>query len=225
MKTIEIINEVGKGVGPTGLPKLLPGLNFLFGLKGESNSTFEHDRQFLKEVMKRDLLLRRINIRQVIPSRKGFRSQEIDHRNFIAFKSWVRNDVDRPLLERAVPAGSVLNDVYLEMHEGNITFGRQVGSYPILVGLPYKCAFDRFVDVKIISHGYRSITGVEYPLDVNKVPMAALSSIPKIGAKRARRIVLARPIETRSDLQEALDSDEASDEILKFTDLPKERIG
>lgn len=225
MKAIEIINEVGKGVGPTGLPKLLPGLNFLFGLKGESNSTFEHDRQFLKEVMKRDLLLRRINIRQVIPSRKGFRSQEIDHRNFIAFKSWVRNDVDRPLLERAVPAGSVLNDVYLEMHEGNITFGRQVGSYPILVGLPYKCAFDRFVDVKIISHGYRSITGVEYPLDVNKVPMAALSSIPKIGAKRARRIVLARPIETRSDLQEALDSDEASDEILKFTDLPKERIG
>jgi radical SAM superfamily enzyme with C-terminal helix-hairpin-helix motif len=225
MKAIEIINEVGKGVGPTGLPKLLPGLNFLFGLKGESNSTFEHDRQFLKEVMKRDLLLRRINIRQVIPSRKGFRSQEIDHRNFIAFKSWVRNDVDRPLLERAVPAGSVLNDVYLEMHEGNITFGRQVGSYPILVGLPYKCALDRFVDVKIISHGYRSITGVEYPLDVNKVPMAALSSIPKIGAKRARRIVLARPIETRSDLQEALDSDEASDEILKFTDLPKERIG
>jgi len=79
--------------------------------------------------------------------------------------------------------------------------------------------------VKIISHGYRSITGVEYPLDVNKVPMAALSSIPKIGAKRARRIVLARPIKTRSDLQKALDSDEASDEILKFTDLPKERIG
>lgn len=223
LKAVEIINETGGEAGPTGLPKLLPGLNFLFGLMGESKSTFECDREFLKEVVKRNLALRRINIRQVIPSRKGFQGQEIDHSSFVSFKSWVRSEIDRPMLEKIVPMGTILTDVYFEMHEGNVTFGRQVGSYPILVGIPYKCALDRFADVKIIGHGFRSITGLEYPLDINKVPMAALSSIPKIGAKRARRIVLARPFTARSDLRKALDSDEAFEEISKYIDLPKER--
>jgi radical SAM superfamily enzyme with C-terminal helix-hairpin-helix motif len=222
LRAIEIINEVGRDVGTTGLPKLLPGLNFLFGLKGESKSTYGHDRELLKEIARRNLMLRRINIRQAIPSRKGFRQQEVDRRSFIAFKSWVRNEIDRPMLRRIVPSGTVLRNVYLEMHEGNVTFGRQVGSYPILVGIPYKCGLDRITDVKIISHGYRSITGVEHPLEINKVPMAALSSIPKIGAKRARRIVLARPFKSQSELRDALDSDEAFEEVLEFINLPKE---
>lgn len=225
MKATEIINEVGRNIGPTGLPNLLPGLNFLFGLKGETKQTFESDRKFLEKIVERNLLLRRINIRQVIPSRKGFEPQEIDHQSFVRFKSWVREEIDRPMLRRIVPVGTILKGVYLEMHEGNTTFGRQVGSYPILVGIPYKCELDGFVDVKITSHGFRSITGVEYPLDINTVPMAALSSIPKIGAKRARRIVLARPIREAPKLRAALDSEEAFEEISKYIDLHKERIG
>ena len=224
LTAIEIINRAGREVGPTGLPRLLPGLNFLFGLKGETRATYEVDRDFLGNVVEEGLLLRRINIRQVIPSRKSFTAQEIDHSSFVKFKGWVREEIDRPMLGKTVPSGTVLRDVYLEMHHGNITYGRQVGSYPILVGMPYKCALDRFADVKVISHGFRSVTGLEYPLDIDKVPMSALSSIPKIGAKRARRIVLARPITDGKKLREALDSDEAFEEISKFIGLPRERI-
>jgi len=216
MRSIEIINAAGRESGPTGLPKLLPGLNLLFGLKGESRSTYDQDFRFLREVRDKGLLLRRINIRQVIPARKGFEAKGIDHAHFASFKSRVREEIDRPLLEKVVPSGAVLKAVYLEMNQGNTTFGRQVGSYPILVGLPYKSGLNRFVDVKIISHGFRSITGVEYPLDIDHVPMAALSSIPGIGAKRARRIVLARPMEDAGKLRKALDSDEAFDAISEF---------
>jgi radical SAM superfamily enzyme with C-terminal helix-hairpin-helix motif len=216
MKSIEIINAAGREAGPTGLPKLLPGLNLLFGLKGESRSTYDQDFSFLQEVKDKDLLLRRINIRQVIPAREGFEAQEVDHARFASFKSRVREEIDRPLLGKVVPKGTVLKKVYLEMNQGNTTFGRQVGSYPILVGLPYKSGLDRFVDVKIISHGFRSITGVEYPLDIDHVPMAALSSIPGIGAKRARRIVLARPITSADKLRKALDSKEAFDAMSEF---------
>jgi radical SAM superfamily enzyme with C-terminal helix-hairpin-helix motif len=224
LKAIAIINRAGRDIGATGMPKLLPGLNFLFGLKGETKSTYEADKEFLKEVVGRDMLLRRINIRQVIPSRKGFEAQEVDHSSFIKFKNWVREEIDRPMLEKTVPYGTVLRDVYLELRQGNVTFGRQVGSYPILVGMSYKSPLDRFVDLMITGHGFRSVTGVEYPLDLDKVPMAALSSIPKIGAKRARRIVLARPITDAGKLLEALDSDEAFEEISKFIRLPKEGI-
>jgi len=224
LKAIAIINRAGRDIGTTGMPKLLPGLNFLFGLKGETKSTYEVDKEFLKEVVGRDMLLRRINIRQVIPSRKGFEAQEVDHSSFIKFKNWVREEIDRPMLEKTVPYGTVLREVYLELRQGNVTFGRQVGSYPILVGMSYKSPLDRFVDLMITGHGFRSVTGVEYPLDLDKVPMAALSSIPKIGAKRARRIVLARPITDAGKLLEALDSDEAFEEISKFIRLPKEGI-
>ena len=219
MKAIEIINEAGGERGSSGLPMSLPGINFLSGLKGETEKSFELNKKFLSDVMKKNLLLRRINIRQVIPSRPGFQLSETDHSAFVKFKDWVRKEIDRPMLGKLIPAGTVMRDVYMEMHEGNVTFGRQVGSYPLLVGLPYKCEIDRFIDVMVISHGFRSITGVEYPLDINKAPMLALSSLPKIGGKRARRIVRARPIKSVEQLRQALDDDDAAGEVMKFTDL------
>ncbi|MDH4123736.1 MAG: radical SAM protein [Thermoplasmata archaeon] len=224
-KAIELMNEVGAAIGPTGLPMLLPGLNFLCGLRGESKKTFDINRQFLLDVMRKKLLLRRINIRQVISSRESFPGTAVHRSNFINFKEWVRREIDRPMLEKIVPAGAILRDVYLELNEGNITFGRQVGTYPLLVGLPYKCGLDRFIDVMVTSHGYRSISAVEYPLAVNKVPMAALSSLPMIGEKRARRIVLARPIVNLTNLRKALDSDEAADIVARYANLDvKERM-
>lgn len=210
MSAIELMNKVGAKRGPIGLPYLLPGLNFLFGLIGETPKTYERNREFLQKVVSKGLLLRRINLRQVIASRPGFRSHVPDRSRFLSFKEWVRKEIDRHMLERMLPAGSILRRVHLEMREGNVTFGRQIGSYPLLVGIPYKCDLGRFVDVMITSHGYRSITGVEYPLDINTVPLAALSALPRIGERRARRIAMARPIRDSAQLQYVLDDAEAA---------------
>lgn len=219
LRAIEIINDVGRERGASGLPKLLPGLNFLAGLKGEKKATFRYNAEFLREVVSRNLLLRRINIRQAVASRAGFKKERIDRLCFMKFKKWVRENIDHPMLEKVVPAGTVLKSVFLEMHEGNITFGRQVGTYPILVGLPYRSDINRFADIIIISHGQRSVTGIEYPVDLNTLPMRALSSLPKIGEKRARRIVIARPIQTSDQLRNALDSEDAYREIMRFIEL------
>lgn len=216
MKAIEIMNEVGREIGTNGLPNLLPGINFLVGLEGETRRSFEFNIDFLKEVLRKDLLLRRINIRQVIRSREGYVGTKTNRRSFTKFKSWVGENANRPLLERMLPIGSVLRDVYLEVHDGNNTFGRQVGSYPLLVGMRYKADLDRFIDVAITSYGYRSVTGVEYPLDPNSASMAALSSIPGIGEKRAMRIVRHRPINSREDLRNALDDERIADDIMRY---------
>src|SRR6056297_1537940 len=47
------------------LPKLLPGINLVHGLKGEREETFEHNKRFLERVYDAGLMLRRVNIRQV----------------------------------------------------------------------------------------------------------------------------------------------------------------
>lgn len=211
MRAISLVNEIGSERGQTGLPRLLPGINFLAGLRGETGETFTLNLSFLKNILHSGLMLRRINIRQVFPVRGKFKVS--DRRAFRQFKSAVREEIDRPMIERVLPRRTVLKDVYLEIHRGRNTFGRQVGTYPLLVGLPYQTSLDRFIDVVVISHGYRSVTGVESPLNVNEAPLDALTALPGVGKKRAARIVRARPFSDVKEFMNAVDDKGVAREV------------
>lgn len=217
-KAIEVINEVGRERGPTGLPRLLPGLNFISGLLGESAKTFDLNYRFLVDIAKAGLLLRRINIRQVLPVRRDFPVRK-HYKEFREFKRKVRENVDRPMLKRMLPRGTILGEVYMEIQKGNKTFGRQVGSYPLLVCLPYKTDVNRFVNVVITDYGFRSVTGFEYPMKVNQASIEALSSIPGIGERRARRIVISRPIHNERQFLEAMDDERIARRVAKYLDF------
>ncbi len=199
MKAIEIINEVGRLRGPTGLPWILPGINLLYGLLGESKRTYELNYLFLKEVLSRGLMLRRINIREVVPIRRKFK--KIDKKLFHHWKEKIRREIDLPMLRRIVPKGTILRGVLMEKREGNYTIGRQLGSYPIRVVVPYPLDLWKFYSIKVIDHGYRSVTGLRYPIDPNKSPMKELECVPGIGKKRAARIILERPIDRKRLLE------------------------
>lgn len=202
---VRLINDIGKERGKNGLPRLLPGINILYGLPGESSETFHKNYVFLRQVMKEELLLRRINIRQVIP----VRAEQVgtDVRKLQKFKQMVNEDINRPMLKRLVPHGTVLKDIYLEIHKGKQTFGRQIGSYPLLVCLPYTAETGRYVDVKVTGHGYRSVTGVAHPLNVNAASLDALMGLPSIGEKRAARIIAGRPYANMRELDKVMDAE------------------
>ncbi len=210
MAAIKHINRAGREVGPTGLPKLLPGLNFLAGLEGETSETFALNMAFLKDVLDSDFLLRRINIRQVAPTRKAF-AKPGNKKSFIRFKGWVRNEIDPLMLGKVAPAGVLLRDVFTEVKIGKIMFGRQIGTYPILIGIPQNLMPGTFLDVKVTSHGSRSLTAVEYPLDINNCQLSTLEALPGVGKKRAIRIFMARPIMDMEGLRTALDEPELCD--------------
>lgn len=218
MKAIEIVNSVGAVRGPTGLPAILPGINFISGLDGETKETFEHNFRFLKGVLDSGLLLRRINIRQVLEVRGKFPVRK-HYKEFRRFKKKVREEIDGPMLEKVVPKKTVMKGVYMELARGKTTFGRQIGSYPILIGMPYKAELDEFVDVIIVDHGQRSITGIEHPLDVNTASLGALASIPGIGSKRAARIFRARPIGSKDDFIGSLDDESVAEEALDYVTI------
>jgi radical SAM superfamily enzyme with C-terminal helix-hairpin-helix motif len=225
-RAVEIVNEEGgwrpgerpdapydDADGRTRLPKLLPGINLVHGLQGERRETFEHNRRFLERVYDAGLMLRRINIRQVMAfpgtdmSETGAEIAHDHKKLFKQYKQAVREEIDNPMLKRVVPPGTVLPDVHLEYRENGTTFGRQLGTYPLLVGVPGERELGRTIDVAVVDHGYRSVTGVPYPLDPNTASMDELTAIPGIGRGRAGDIVVNRPHESAAGLADAADVD------------------
>jgi radical SAM superfamily enzyme with C-terminal helix-hairpin-helix motif len=207
---IRHVNEFGRERGERGLPRLLPGLNFIAGLHGETAASYQLNMDLLTSLRKEGLWLRRINIRQV----EGIGFQEIPKQQFRSFKNWVRDSIDSPLLTELFPVGQRLSQVRWESHDSRIrlpahiedeahrdstihgnagvTFGRQIGAYPILIGVPYLIPLETESDIIITSHGARSVTGVEVGINVNVASQKQLEAIPGIGAKSAWLLVSTR---------------------------------
>jgi len=167
MEAIKLVNAYGRQIGHNGMPCLLPGINFVIGLKGESKRTFEENYSFLESVLEKNLWLRRINIRQVkilsgTPMQAfGDRLLRKHRKEFKRFKEKVRENVDRELLRRIFPPGRKLTDVRCEYVEGNYTFGRQLATYPLLVAIKGNYPRNTFLDVRITDYGRRSVTAVK----------------------------------------------------------------
>ena len=190
-KAIKIMNEIG-GEREDGVPKLLPGLNFLHGLIGERKETMEYNYNFLKKVYDDGLMLRRINIRQVV-TLGNYPDIKIDKRKFKKYKEKINEEINKPMLKRVYPKGTILTDVLTEKKKGKITYGRQLGTYPILVGIPGDIPLNEMIDVKIIDHGYRSITALKWPIDFENLTPDQLTNIPGLGKKRANQIFMENP--------------------------------
>ena len=213
MDAVRMINRIGGARGKRGMPALLPGINIICGLDGESASTYTMDMDILKRMTAEGLMIRRINIRQVLPIRREFRTK-VDQRRFKKFKEDVRENIDRPLLEKIAPYGTVLKNVYMELNDGNVTFGRQIGSYPLLIGIPYRIQTEEFADVYVTGWGYRSITGVTYPFRINSMPMSSLEALPGVGKKRATKLVMDRPFRSREELLKTLEDPAVTDALM-----------
>ncbi|SDQ53406.1 radical SAM protein [Natronobacterium texcoconense] len=208
---------------PRRLPKLLPGINLLHGLKGEREETYELNREFLQRVYDEGYMLRRVNIRQVMSfdgtemSETGAQIAKEHKKLFKRYKRQVREEIDNPMLERVAPPGTVLPDVHLEYHQDGKTFGRQLGTYPLLVGIPGERELGKTIDVAVVDHGYRSVTGVPYPLDVNQASMDELTAIPGVGDRTAGDIVVNRPYDSITDASPGIEAEtEAGVDLSQF---------
>ena len=226
LQAIKLINKIGSKRGNNGMPELLPGLNFVFGLAGETKNTFTLNYEFLKQILDENLLLRRINLRQVIPIpgtrvHKDIGDKFVKKNKFLFknFKNKVRTKIEKPMLEKILPKGTIIRDVYTEKTQGKLMFCRQIGSYPLLIGVPGINEKNKFIDVKIVDHGFRSITGIPYPLDVNTASRETLESIPGVGKKRTNRILANRPFVSKEELKKSLDDIEIFNRILSFVKL------
>ncbi len=231
LKAIEIVNEAGaKRIG--GIPKLLPGLNFIHGLPGETDQTFRRNYEFLLEVLGKGLLLRRINIRQITVHHNtrvekllensdhlkemgvSFKKQKssILEKKFLYYRDKIRKEIDKLMLEKVFPRGTVFKELIPETQNLGYVFGRQLGSYPVTVKIPIadSNAMEALngkkpLDIMVTGYNERSVNGISYPIQINKLGQKALSQIPGIGKKRATTLFLNQPISNMDELKKVID--------------------
>ena len=220
MKAIEIVNQVG-AARRMGIPELLPGLNFIIGLAGQTEETFLMNRHFLDRVLSSGLLVRRVNIRQLMPfeGTRAFTDNTLGkHRQaYRAFKEYTRLHFDLPMLKEVFPVGTVLKDVIIEQ-EGDLSLGRQMGSYPILVGIPIPQRLRTCLDVVIVDHGMRSVTALPIPVEVNLLQASTLRWIPGVGKNIAGEISARKPLSGIDEFR-SIAGKTVIDQYLEFSHL------
>ncbi len=166
MKAIRLINKYGAERGENGLPKYLPGINLIFGLLEESKETHQKNMEALLQIMEEGLLLRRINIRQVaifpdtyIESHGGNKFLRKNESKYWKWRNEVRQKIDWPMLQKILPKGTIVKDVWTEMYDGNTTFCRQMGTYPLVIGIKGRLPLKQKISVRVKDYMLRSIVG------------------------------------------------------------------
>ncbi len=198
LRAIEIINGIG-GARIDSIPSLLPGVNLLHGLDGETVETFEKNYRSLSEILERGLLVKRINIRQVIPfpgtpahAKKYAPSKSVENR-FTYYRDRIRSEIEHPMLVNIYPPGTILRQGQVLETQAGYSYAKQIASYSITLKIPMELPLMSFHDVVIISHRERSLMALPFPININTLPQKALELIPGIGKKGATDIILRRP--------------------------------
>ncbi len=205
-EAIRVVNELGSRRGYNGLPELLPGINFVLGLRGETRETYRLNLEFVKKVYEAGLMVRRINVRQVLilpGTRMWFYGDEW-LRKHKHLARWFRREVmnySRLFLRRVVPRGTVMKRLYIERYEPSlgVTFARQTGSYPLVAELPCRIEEKRVIDVVVYDHGARSVRALPLPLDPNNAPLSLVRAA--LGEKIAMKIASLRPVKSGDVLE------------------------
>lgn len=165
-EAVKILNKYGAEAGQNGLPKFLPGINILFGLKGETKQTHEENMKWLRKILDNNLLIRRINVRQVsifegtrLYEECGNKYIRKNRKYYWKWRNQIRQEIDFEMLKKLVPKGHIVNDVYSEIYDGKTTFCRQIGTYPLIIGIKQRLPLNKFYTARIVDHMLRSVVG------------------------------------------------------------------
>lgn len=168
LEAIRAINSVGRARGWNGLPHIIPGINLLHGLPGETKETYRLNYEYLMRILDEGLLVRRVNIRKVIVLENTplfLKRGEVSSllRKHAAIYKWYRikvmREFDKRMMERVVPEGTLLSYLFVEGRRRGYSIARFPGSYPIAVKVPAR--FEKFAVISAVvsKHSSKSVMG------------------------------------------------------------------
>lgn len=166
MRAIANVNEAGASYGPYGLPLLLPGLNLVYGLPGETRRTHEENLKWLTRILDSGHLCHRINVRQAqahpgTPLAEAHEASELPSTEL--FETW-KNDVsqvfDQPMKQRVYPTGQRISALHSFFVTSRGTWHRRLGSYSIQVVEPgHARSLFETTDMTVTGHAPRYLYG------------------------------------------------------------------
>ncbi|MFI0242824.1 radical SAM protein [Streptomyces sp. NPDC016845] len=140
LRAVEHVNEAGGGRGTGGLPKLLPGLNLIYGLPGETHATHLANLNALRRIYDAGLMCHRTNVRvaRAFPgtplAEEATSPQELPSAaHFETWKADIDQIWDRPMKQRVYPAGLNIPGVHAYFVDERGTWFRRLGSYAIQI--------------------------------------------------------------------------------------------
>ena len=162
-ESINIINRFGKERGDNGLPKLLPGINIIYGLDGQSEKTLDCNLNNFKRILDSGNWVRRVFVRK-LTSPYGEQFDIYTKDKLDEFKNWsstIENDFTIPMLKQVFPVGLIIKDLRMEMYKDGDSILRQMATCPVRVVVKNKeLKLDQFYTVKIIGYvGNRTLLG------------------------------------------------------------------
>ncbi|MGW2088951.1 radical SAM protein [Streptomyces sp. NPDC001880] len=139
MRAVEHVNTAGAARGPGGLPMLLPGLNLIYGLPGETHGTHVANLHGLAGILDAGLLCHRTNVR-LARAFPGTPLAALDEReplpsaeHFASWKADIDFTWDQPMKERVYPTGLRVPGLHSYFISEEGTYWRRLGSYSIQV--------------------------------------------------------------------------------------------
>ncbi len=222
---VRMVNEIC-GHRIEGIPVLLPGINLIQGLRGETSDTFRINYESLNRIADEGLLIKRINIRRLQPYpgtpiyNDSKKTPPALLKRFEYYKGKIRDEIDSKMLKIIYPAGTILRrNLMLDFRNG-YSLGKQVASYSITVKVPGETG-KIFSDVIVTGHRERSLAGLAIPFNPNNAPARAFETIPGIGRERCSRIVLARPFSSKGDFAAELEGvvEELKNRLVENTEI------
>lgn len=213
---IKIINEIG-GKRVNGIPTILPGINLIQGLLGENDKTFKINYETLSQIKNSGLLVKRINIRKLLKIegtpifKEKYKIKQAALNRYDFYKSKIRSEIDTHMLKEIYPAGTILKNLRIEDTHSGYSYARQLQSYSIVCKIPEEIEKKSFIDIIIVGHRERSLSGLRLPLRINKIQVKALELIPGISKKGAADIILKRPF---SNINQIIDANNLIPEFI-----------
>ena len=162
-KSIAIINKYGKERGKTGLPKLLPGINIIYGLDGQTEKTLQYNLDNFKKILDSGNWVRRVFVRK-LTSPYGEQFDHYNEEELKEFHEWsntIEKEFSVPMLKQVFPIGLVISELRMEMYKDGDSILRQMATCPVRVVIKNKkLELDHFYKIKVIGYvGNRTILG------------------------------------------------------------------
>ncbi len=197
IEVVKLINDAG-GKTAGGIHRLLPGINLIHGLIGETADTFKTNYESLAEICNKGLLIKRINIRSLFPFPGTIAAQKQTHNTLIEnryrfYREKIRNHIDHAMIQKLYPIGTIITQMQVLEHTHGYSYAKEIRSYAITAKIPVELSRFSFVNCIVVGHQERSLLCLPYPIAINTLPHKALEAIPGIGKKKASHIIIKRP--------------------------------
>ena len=158
LEAISIMNYYGKERGDDGLPKFLPGLNFIYNLPGQTLDTLKYNLEKLDYIFSRGDFVRRVFVRALAsPYGVAFDDTNISEKEEREINTWQALVLERfavPMLKRVFPKGLILRNFRSELWKRHSTICRKLATCSVRVIIPNQLLpMDKFYDIQV--EGYQ----------------------------------------------------------------------